>query len=128
MNTSAFLRAMSVRPTTAELLGIRTRVLVVFVWTLCGALSSSAVIMVAPTRSSAAGMAMIVAPALAAALIGGLHSFGLTVAGGIFLGVVESMSLNWGETVPKYRGLLPFVIVVAALLWSQRKEQWDDAR
>lgn len=124
----AVLRAMSVRPTTAELLGIRTRLLVVLVWTVCAALSSAGVILVAPTRSSVSGMALMVAPALAAALIGSLRSFGLTVAGGIALGIIESMSLNWGDTLPKYRGLLPFVVVIAALLWSQRKEQWSDAR
>ncbi|MFV0524032.1 MAG: branched-chain amino acid ABC transporter permease [Acidimicrobiales bacterium] len=124
----AVLRAVSARPTTAELLGVPTRALVILVWTVCGAISSAAVILVAPTRTNVAGMAMLVAPALAAALIGGLRSFGATVAAGIGLGILESMTLRWGTVIPRYRGLLPFVIVVVVLLWSQRKEQWSEAR
>lgn len=121
------LRAISSRPVTAELMGVRTTWMVVGVWAVSGALTTAAIILVAPTRSSIPNMVILVIPAMAAAIFGAMRSFGLTVAGGVIIGMVESMALDWGF-VGNYRPTISFLMVSIVLLWSQRKESWSEAR
>lgn len=121
------LRAISSRPVTAELMGVRTTWLVVGVWALSGALTTAALILVAPTRSSIPNMVILVIPALAAAIFGAMRSFSLTVVGGVLIGMIESMALDWGF-VGNYRPTISFLMVSIVLLWSQRKESWSEAR
>lgn len=58
------LRAVSARPTTAELMGVRTTRLVVLVWSVAGALTTAALILVAPSRRSIGNLALLVIPGL----------------------------------------------------------------
>ncbi len=77
------LRALSERPTTAELLGIRSRPLSIAVWFVTGVIGAIAIIIVAPWQSNdATGLAMLIIPAAAAALLGGFKRLDLTVVGG----------------------------------------------
>jgi branched-chain amino acid transport system permease protein len=121
------LRAVSSRPTTAELMGVRTTTLVAFVWAVAGGLTTAAMVLVAPVRRGVPNMALLVIPGLAAATVGAMRSFWRTIAGGIGLGMMESLALNWGA-IGNYRPTLSFLIVSAALLWSQRRETWGEAR
>jgi branched-chain amino acid transport system permease protein len=121
------LRAISARPVTAELMGVRASRAVVGVWALAGVMTTAGIILVAPTRASLPNMAVIVIPALAAAVFGRLESFWIAIVGGTMLGVLESASLNMGS-LGNYRPSLSFLIIIAALVWSQRKETWSEAR
>lgn len=121
------LRAVSARPVTAELMGVRTTRLIVGVWALGGAITTAAIILVAPTRSSIPNMVILVIPAMAAAIFGAMRSFGLTVAGGVIIGMVESLALDWGF-IGNYRPTISFLMITIVLLWSQRKETWSEAR
>ena len=121
------LRAVSARPTTAELMGVRTMQLTMLVWAVASALTTAAIILVAPVRRSVPNMALLVIPGLAAAVFGSMRSFGLTVFGGLLLGCLESKALDWG-TIGEYRPMLSFMVVTAALLWGQRRETWGEAR
>jgi len=121
------LRAVAGRPVTAELMGVRTTRLVVLVWAVAGALTTAAIILVAPTRGSIPNMVVLVIPALAAAVVGAMRSFALTVVGGLALGMIESMALDWGF-IGNYRPSLSFAVIAVVLLWSQRKETWSEAR
>lgn len=121
------LRAVSNRPITAELMGVRTTWLIVGVWALGGMITTTAIILVAPTRSSIPNMVILVIPALAAAIFGAMRSFGLTVVGGVIIGMIESLALDWG-VVGNYRPTISFLMVSIVLLWSQRKEAWSEAR
>jgi branched-chain amino acid transport system permease protein len=121
------LRAVSGRPTTAELMGVRTTRLIVLVWAVAGALTTAAILLVAPSRRTIPSLALLVVPGLAAAIVGAMKSFALTVVGGILIGTIESVALEWG-TIGNYRPALSFVMVTLALLWSQRRETWSDAR
>jgi branched-chain amino acid transport system permease protein len=121
------LRAVSARPVTAELMGVSTTRVIVLVWALAGAITTAVAVLVAPTRSSIPNLVILVIPGLAAAVFGALRSFTLTIVGGLAIGVVESMSFNWG-TVGNYSPTISFIVVSVALLWSQRKETWSDAR
>ena len=121
------LRAVSSRPITAELTGVRTTGLIVLVWSLAGALTTWALVLVAPTRSSIPNMVILIIPGLAAAVIGGFRSLFLTVLGGTLIGILESVAIDWG-VVGNYRPTISFLAISAALLWSQRKETWSEAR
>jgi branched-chain amino acid transport system permease protein len=121
------LQAVSARPTTAELMGVRTKRLIVLVWTVAGMLTCVACILVAPSRRSIPNLSLLVIPGLAAAIFGSMTSFTLTVVGGLLIGMLESMALNWGA-IGNYRPALSFVMVTVVLMWSQRKETWGESR
>jgi len=122
------MMAMSDRPVTAELLGIPLGVYTVSVWATSGAAATAAAILAAPTRQADfTSLSLLVVPGLAAALLGAFRSFGLTVAAGLGIGVLEAMAVRW-DAVSTYRNALPFLVILIVLLWSQRGEVWDEAR
>jgi len=122
------LRAVSSRPVTAEMLGVRVGWLSVGVWAMVGAITAIAVTGIAPTRpSNFLSLSLLVMPAMAAALLGGLRSLAGTVAGGLLIGVLEGAATAIPQ-VSQYRQVLPFVVILGCLLWSQRGEVWDAAR
>ena len=122
------LRALSERPTTAELLGIRSRPLSIAVWFATGIISAIAIVIVAPSQSNdATSLSMLIIPAAAAALLGGFKRLDLTVVGGLVLGVLGGLVAQINE-ISLVRNFLPFLFIVVLLLWTQRKEVWDAAR
>lgn len=124
----AQLRAASGRPVTAELLGVPVRLLCVGMWVVTGTVAGLAMLLIAPARSDDfRTLGMLVLPALAAALVGAFRSLAGTLAGGLLLGVVQSSSVQW-PSISEHKAVLPFGFVIVALLWSQRKQVWDDAR
>lgn len=122
------LRALSERPTTAELIGIPSRALSVGVWIATGAIATFAVMVVAPSQSNdAITLSLAIIPAAAAALAGGFRRLDLAVAGGLVLGMLEGALGQVGSlTIVRY--FVPFLAIVALLLWMQRREVWDAAR
>ncbi len=122
------LRALSERPMAAELLGVKVKLLSILVWGATGAFTTLALMIIAPQRSpNFMSLSMLVVPALAAALVGLFRSFWIALAGGILLGVVEGL-VSGIDAVSQYRGAIPFLVILAVLLWSQRKARWDEAR
>lgn len=122
------LRALSERPTTAELLGIPSKPLSIAVWVVTGLISATAIMIVAPSQSNdATSLAMLIVPAAAAALLGGFKRVDLAVVGGLVLGVLSGLVAQIDE-VALVRNFLPFLFIVVLLLWTQRKEVWDAAR
>jgi branched-chain amino acid transport system permease protein len=122
------LRALSERPTTAELLGIPAIPLSVGVWTVSGVISALVVLIVAPSQSNdATSLAMLIVPAAAAALLGGFQRLDLAVFGGLALGVLQG-AVAQVAAVSFFRNFLPLLFIVGFLLWLQRKEVWDAAR
>lgn len=122
------LRALSERPTTAELLGIPSKPLSIAVWVVTGLISATAIMIVAPSQSNdATSLAMLIVPAAAAALLGGFKRVDLAAVGGLVLGVLSGLVAQIDE-VALVRNFLPFLFIVVLLLWTQRKEVWDAAR
>ncbi len=120
--------AMSNRPVSAELLGIPTRRYTVAVWLVGGAVATMAPILAAPTRQADfTSLSLLVVAGLAAALLGAFQSFGLTVVGGLGIGVLEAVAVRW-DLVSSYRSTLPFLLILGVLMWSQRGEVWDESR
>ncbi|HWV84838.1 MAG TPA: branched-chain amino acid ABC transporter permease [Capillimicrobium sp.] len=122
------VRALSERPVTAELLGIRVRALSVAVWTGVGAAATFGVFVVAPTRpSDFTSLSLLILPGLAAALIGLFRHVWVALTGGLAIGLAEGLLTHFGS-VSAYRQVIPFAVVLVVLLWSQRREVWDVAR
>jgi branched-chain amino acid transport system permease protein len=120
------LRALAERPTTAELVGVRVPRLAVLVWAAGGATTALAIMIIAPQLASDFGsQALLITPALAAALIGGFRSFPWTFAGGLALGVLQGIASTLTE-IQQYRGVLPFVVILIVLVWSRRRDRWDE--
>jgi branched-chain amino acid transport system permease protein len=122
------LRALSERPMAAELVGVPVRLLSILVWAVTGSFTTFSLMIIATQRSPDFGsLSLLVVPALAAALIGLFRSFWITLIGGVLIGVVEGIA----SELPKlgaYRGTIPFLIILAVLLWLQRGARWDEAR
>lgn len=122
------MRALSERPTTAELIGIPAKPLSVAVWAVTGVISALVIIIIAPSQSNdATSLSMLIVPAAAAALLGGFRRLDLAVIGGLALGMLQGAVAQIGE-VSFIRNFLPFLFIVGFLLWMQRKEVWDAAR
>ncbi|WP_433273577.1 branched-chain amino acid ABC transporter permease [Actinosynnema sp. CS-041913] len=119
------LRALSERPTTAELIGVRVPRLSMAVWGVAGAASALAIMIVAPQLASDfASQALLITPALAAALVGGFRSFAWTFVGGVALGVLQGVA-STVVALQQYRGVLPFLVILVVLLWTRRRDRWD---
>lgn len=122
------LEALAENPRGISLLGINPILLGVGVWVTLGALSTLAMLLLAPTRNPTfSTLALMIVPALAAGLIGALSNVWLAAVGGLLLGALEGA----GSRIPliaDYRGALPFVIIILALVWLRRKDTWDEAR
>lgn len=122
------LRALSERPTTAELVGVRPAPLTIAVWTITGLIAGIVIAISAPILANDQGaLSLVVVPGLAAALIGSFRRLDLALAGGIGLGVLQGL-LAQLSTVRQYRDVIPFALILMVLLWSQRREVWDAAR
>ncbi|MCS7059416.1 MAG: branched-chain amino acid ABC transporter permease [Meiothermus sp.] len=122
-----WLRALADRPTAAELLGVPVQALTVGVWAFAGGVSALAVMLIAPNRSPEFGvLSLLVLPAMAGALVGLFRSFPLALVGGLGIGLIEGVASSL--PIAPYRQALWFLVMLAALLWSQRKEVWDAAR
>jgi len=122
------LRALSQRPMVAELIGIRVRLLALGVWAVTGGVTSFALMIIAPLRSpDFSSLSLLVVPALAAALIGAFASFRAALLGGLTIGILEG-AVSTIDLVSQYRSTVPFIVILAVLLWSQRGARWDEAR
>ncbi len=126
--TGVQLRALSERSVTARLLGVPVHGLTVAVWTVAGAAATVAVVIIAPTRTNDyASLGLLVLPALAAALLGGFRSVTATIVAGFGIALIELLGARIGPFA-QYRTVVPFLVILGALLWMQRKEVWDAAR
>ena len=120
------LRAIASRPTTALLQGIPGSRIALGVWATTGAVTAIALILVAPQfPSDFVTFALLITPAFAAALVGGFQNFWLTLAGGLGLGMLQG-ALASVTALQQFRGVLPFIIILAILLWSQRHKRFED--
>lgn len=119
------LRALVTRPMTAQLVGIPAPRLAIMVWLITGAITALAIMIIAPTfANDFSSLSLLITWAFAAALIGAFRSFAGTLLGGLALGALQGLVSSL-ESLSVYRGVLPLVVIVLALLWSQRHARWD---
>ncbi len=110
----------------AVLLGYSPQRLAAFNWVIASVLGTLAVIIVGPIQGTITPVALtaLIVPALAAALIGGLRSIPIAVAGGLALGAVQTLldvrkglwftgNLEWLQN--GVRNFLPLVVIIVVL-------------
>ncbi|MBW3668542.1 MAG: ABC transporter permease [Actinobacteria bacterium] len=124
------IRAMAENTERASLLGVNVGTLSTVVWVIAGALSAISVTLtgVLTQPAAATGIApAVLLPALAAAVIGGMRSFPVTVAAAVGLSVL-SQATEWsiaeGDDLVRV-GL--FVVIAASLLVQRRRRGRSEA-
>lgn len=126
-NIGAQLRAVSERPVTAQLLGVKVRSLTVMVWAFAGALSTLAVILVLPTSTASfSAISELVAFGLGGALLGLLKNLVVAALGGIAIGMLESVVEP--SSLGQYTQAIPFVVIALVMFWWRRADVWSEAR
>ena len=113
----------------ALLLGISPDRLASVCWAVASVLAGFAVILIEPIAGlSATTTTLLVIPALAAALLGGLESFAITTAAGLAIGMVQSLILGWSvrpdtRWIPDWipttglQQLVPVLVILGGLVW-----------
>ncbi len=111
-------RAVAEDEQATALFGYRPELVAAVNWVAAAVLAAAAGILVAPISSlDPATYTLFVVPALAAALLGGLSSFGATVAGALALGMAQSglgtlqQDVSWLNQ-PGLRALLPLLLLI----------------
>jgi ABC-type branched-subunit amino acid transport system ATPase component/ABC-type branched-subunit amino acid transport system permease subunit len=106
----------------AASLGWSTNVIELANWTISGALSALAGVLLAPIVGlQVATLTLLVVPALASALIGGFSSFGLTAAGALLIGVLEAETAKY--VAPHVTGAassVPFLVIILVVVAGGR--------
>ena len=98
-------------------LGWRVGLLQAVNWGLGGGLAGMALILTAPISGiSTIGGTLIIVPVLAAALIGRLRSFPLTLIGGLVIGIVQAQLARNDYGVSGIVDAVPFAIIIGVLL------------
>jgi branched-chain amino acid transport system permease protein len=121
-------RAAADSETGALLTGLSPDRLSAANWAVASMLATGATIMIAPiTGLAPTTAALLIVPALAAALLGRLSSFGVAVAAGLAIGMVQSATLHFTTTqawVPDWipdgglQQALPFLVILLSVAWA----------
>ena len=114
----------------ALLIGLRPDRVGALNWALATMLAGAAVVLIEPIAGlDPSTTSLLVVPALAAALVGGLQGFGVAVAAGLGIGVVQSVILGYVVRpdatwiplwIPKtgLQQLVPIAVILVALAWK----------
>ena len=112
--------AASQDPTATRLVGIRVNRISAFTWTLAGAVSALAALLIEPTIGvfAAGFMTGLFVRGLAAALLGGLTSLPGAFIGGVAIGMIESFVADRfvQSTFPGIQSVAVMLVVVLVLL------------
>ncbi len=114
------MRALQSNRVLSALVGVRIKRVDTWAWTLAGLLAGiSGLFMGNMVRLNPVVLTFLVIPAMAAAMVGRMNSLPITVAGGLLIGVLESLTaLQPG--LQRYGSATAFVVAIAALAWQQR--------
>ena len=112
------IRASAENSDRAELVGISTKRISTIVWVIAGILSTLTAVLLDPVRGTVVGVPDaalgpgLLLRALAAALVGGLTSLPLALAGGVGIGIVEAICFaNFADP-----GTIDLVLFLAVLV------------
>lgn len=113
------LRAMAESPTLADICGVETKRMIRFAWFVSGALAGSAGTFLGLTVQLRPEMGFnLLLGILTAAILGGSGSLFGAVAGGLFVGLAENLSVL---VVPAgYKAAMPFVLLMLVLYLRPR--------
>lgn len=116
------LRACAEDPQTAALMGIRRGRVSAIAWLIAGALAAVAVVFLtgSPTPGLEASVRTVAFAAFPAAIIGGLDSTSGALAGGLIVGIVESLASGYANELSflggNFGAAVPYVVMLLILL------------
>lgn len=116
------LRAVAEDGEVAELVGIRLSVVTASTWALAGALAALAAIFLtgAPTPGLTTSVSAVALRAFPAAVLGGLDSVGGAIAGGLIIGVAESLTDGYQSHFTVLGGgigdIVPYLVMIIVLV------------
>lgn len=111
------MRAVSDDPVAAALWGVPVWLVGAVSWALGSVLAAIAGILITPfINLDTIGLTLLILDALAAALIGGLVSLPLTVAGGFIVGLAETYPSIWFHNSLGLPKLVAILVIIAVLL------------
>jgi branched-chain amino acid transport system permease protein len=111
-----FVRAASTDPTTTAMQGVNTDLLSAGVVGLGTALAGLAGVVAAPFLSLSPSMSSdVLIDSFVVVVIGGLGSLAGAFAAAMVLGLIQALGAVW---LPETSVLLPFLLMVAVLLWK----------
>jgi sulfate-transporting ATPase len=99
----------------AAALGVSPDVIATMNWAIGAGLAGLAGVLIVPITGLPGNLALLIIPALAAALVGGFSSFPLTLVGGVALGIAESLLNNY-VTQQGWARSAPFLVIVIVLI------------
>jgi branched-subunit amino acid ABC-type transport system permease component len=110
------MRAVSDSPTSASLWGVPVGRVSVVSWMLGSVIAAVAGILITPfINFDTTSLTLLIIDALAAALIGGMVSLPLTMAGGFALGLLETYPTIWIQSIGFPR-LVALLVILAVLI------------
>ena len=110
------MRAAALNPLAAQLVGISTRGVMRISLALAAALGALGGVLTAPITFTAYDVGVMLGlKGFAAAMLGGLGSFGGAVAGGLLLGLIEALSAGFVSSA--YKDAIAFVVILLVLFF-----------
>jgi ABC-type branched-subunit amino acid transport system ATPase component/ABC-type branched-subunit amino acid transport system permease subunit len=110
--------AIAENPRAAALLGFSPDTIAGINWAIGGALAGLAGILLVPiTGLQVEEYTLLVLPAIAAAMVGGLESFQLALVGALLIGVLQSEAERYLSSTAGIADSIPFFLIVALLLF-----------
>lgn len=114
------MRALADHRGHAALLGIPILRVETLAWGISGALAGlTGLLFGSLIRLEPSVITFMVIPATAAAICGRLTSLPMTLAGGLIIGVVESLAAL-SPAIADYRSMVPYLVAGLIILWMQR--------
>jgi sulfate-transporting ATPase len=90
-------------------------------WVLGAAMAGVAGILLGPILGASVGLtSALLLPSLAAGVIGNFRSFGLTLAGALGIGIIQS-ELTRYVTIGGMSDAVPFAVILAVIVWRGRR-------
>ncbi len=109
------MRATSMNPRAAQLMGVRVSRITMLSWAVAGAISAAAGVLVAPILFLDFEMMVgVLLKAFAGAILGGFNSLPGAVVGGLFIGVAEN--LLGGYVSSAFKDSFSFLLIIAVLM------------
>jgi len=117
------MQALANKRELSSVLGVPVKRIETCAWLISGCLAGFTGLMFGDlVRPNPGALTFLVIPAIAAAIVGRLESLPMTLAGGLIIGVAESMTTLIRPLAP-YRSAAPFVVAAILLVWLQRNRK-----
>jgi len=116
-------RATAEDSEAAALMGIRLGRVSMLSWVIAGVLAATAAIFLVafPTPGLTNTTGLVAFRAFPAAILGGLDSTGGALAGGIVVGLAETLTSGYEDKMPFLGGgfgsIMPYIVMILVLLW-----------